>query len=346
MNTIVSSQDNALWRTFGLALGAEPRRDYLVLRGASGLDHPVQSLSVDDKGKRLIIVSGDPNPRITALMQADVQATMPSTRVLVARPVVFDLGVLARRFLPDEKSGELTFKELKARLDEVDKNRWAAGTLASVEKAMMNTTLPALTQIVEMLRQLACMDWKDLFEGTTEEDGMLHLAPLRKVDNMAVDVQHGICPVPVYEFQESDWDLFTSGVRIEEARERLKQLGVFQYFFPPADHLVLGAIDRQVANADDIATIVDSAPTLGHPLGELELVDRMSDIPTLIEEFKALGYLVESDFSFEIGPAGTTIRGNVRTRPREALLGKILNRITVNANVSLSPKDLFPPGSH
>jgi hypothetical protein len=107
----ILSQDNLLWRTFGLALGAEPRRDHLVVRGASGLDHPVQSLSVDEKGGRLIIVSADPNPRVAALMQGDVQATMPGTRVLVARPVVFDLGILARRFLPDEQSADFNIRE-------------------------------------------------------------------------------------------------------------------------------------------------------------------------------------------------------------------------------------------
>lgn len=87
------------WRTFSFALGAEPR-DHLTIRGASGLDHPVQSLSLDEKSRRLIIVSAEPNPRIGALMQVEVQATMPETHVLVARPVVFDLGVLARRLFP------------------------------------------------------------------------------------------------------------------------------------------------------------------------------------------------------------------------------------------------------
>lgn len=346
MNESVASQQNALWKTFGLALGAEPRRDYLVVRGASGLDHPVQSISVDDKGGRLIIVSTDPSPRVAALMQGDVQATMPNTRVLVARPVVFDLGILARRFLPNEQSAEFTVKEFKQRIEKLDMNQWATETITSIEKVVTNVALPALTQIVDMLQQLACMDWKGFFEGTTEEDGRFHLAALRDIDNMAIDRQHGICPVPLYEFQEHDWELFNSGIRVEEARERMKQLGIYQYFFPPADHLVLGAVERGVGKAGDIAAAVDSAPDLGHPLGELELMDRMSNVPALIEELKALDYLLESDFSFEIGPAGTTIRGNVRTRPREALVAKILNRISFNANVSLSPKDLLPPGSH
>jgi hypothetical protein len=284
----ILSQDNLLWRTFGLALGAEPRRDHLVVRGASGLDHPVQSLSVDEKGGRLIIVSADPNPRVAALMQGDVQATMPGTRVLVARPVVFDLGILARRFLPDEQSADFNIRELAQRAETLDVNKWLTEAFASVEKVIKNVTLPALTQIVDMLQQLACLDWKEIFEGTTEHTGRIHFARLREIDNMAIDQQHGICPVPLYEFQDQDWELFNSGVRVEEARERMKELGVYQYFFPSADHLVLGAVDRGVDRTRDIVAAVDSAPDLGHPLGELELVRGMSDLPTLIEELKML----------------------------------------------------------
>jgi hypothetical protein len=346
VNKTVSSKQSALWNTFGLALGAEPRRDHLVVQGASGLDHPVQSLSVDDKGRRLIIVSADPSPRIAALMQADVQAAMPESRVLVARPVVFDLGVLTRRFFPNDEMIDCNISELKQKADNVDANKLLDQAFGSVEKVIANVALPALTQIVDIFQQLACLDWKEIFEGTTEDHARIHLARLRDIDNMAIDRQHGICPVPLYEFQDQDWELFNSGMRVEDARERMKQLGIFQYFFPPADHLVLGAVERGVDKAPDVVAAVNTAPSLGHPFGELELLDGVSDLPALIEQFKALNYLVETDLSYELTPEGRTVRANVRTRPREAFFEKLLNRFSLNANVSLSPKDLFPPGSH
>ena len=67
------------------------------IRGGSGQDHPVQAVAVDDKTNRVVIFSAEQNPRIAALMQTDVQVTLPNVHVLVARPVIFDLSEIARR---------------------------------------------------------------------------------------------------------------------------------------------------------------------------------------------------------------------------------------------------------
>ena len=85
----------AVWAAFGRALGADPR-DHLTIRRVSRLDHAVEGISVDDKGGRVIIIAAESSPRIAALMQIDVEATMPDAKVLVARPVVFDLPAIAR----------------------------------------------------------------------------------------------------------------------------------------------------------------------------------------------------------------------------------------------------------
>ena len=74
------------WDVFGRALRAEPR-DCLTIRGLSGLDHIVEAIFVDDKSKRVIIVSAELNPRIAALMRVDVQSTFADARALVARPI-------------------------------------------------------------------------------------------------------------------------------------------------------------------------------------------------------------------------------------------------------------------
>jgi hypothetical protein len=350
VDQVVTTGQNALWKTFSLALGAEPR-DQLVIRGVSGLDHPVQSLSVDDKGRRLIIVSAEPNPRVAALMQVDVQATLPDTHVLVARPVVFDLGVLARRIFPTGAAAEINFKELQQKLERIEKlgekrkqkyyQKQLERGLHSAVRALSHVPLPALSQIVDVLQQLACLDWKQFFESASEDDPRISFAPLRDIDNMAVDRQHGICPVPLYEFQDRDWELFNTGSRVDDARERLKELGVYQYFFPPADQLALGAVDRGVINRRDIISAVESAPALGHPPGELELVDRVSDVPELLEQLEARKYVAEGEFGYEVTPAGRTERVTVRFRPREGALVKLLNRLSVN--IGISPKDFLGP---
>jgi hypothetical protein len=55
------------WDVFGRALRAEPR-DNLTIRGLSGLDHIVEAIFVDDKSKRVIIVSAEPDPRTEVLL--------------------------------------------------------------------------------------------------------------------------------------------------------------------------------------------------------------------------------------------------------------------------------------
>ena len=82
---------SSVWDSFARALGTEAR-DYKVVTGVSGLEHPVQMLGVDEKRNRLVIVSSEPNARVAALMQVDVQAAMPAMKVLVAAFALFRAG--------------------------------------------------------------------------------------------------------------------------------------------------------------------------------------------------------------------------------------------------------------
>ena len=88
-----------MWKSIGAAAVGVEIRQATSIRGISGQDHPVQAVGVDDKTNRVIIFSAEPNPRIAALMQTDVQATVADAHVLVARPVIFDLSEIARRIV-------------------------------------------------------------------------------------------------------------------------------------------------------------------------------------------------------------------------------------------------------
>src|SRR6185312_2053509 len=101
------------WNSFIASLGLEPR-ECTVVRGASGLDHNVLALGVDDKNKRLLLISEDPNPRIAALTQIDIKMTLPDTSVLVARPIILDLGVIARQIASLSGFSSIKFEDIKA----------------------------------------------------------------------------------------------------------------------------------------------------------------------------------------------------------------------------------------
>src|ERR1700740_108337 len=97
---LAEKNSKEFWGVFGRALRAE-QRDYTTIRGSSGLNHDVEAIFVDDKSKRVIIVSAEPNPRIAALMRVDVQAVFADTRVLVARPIAFDIAAFARHVVQE-----------------------------------------------------------------------------------------------------------------------------------------------------------------------------------------------------------------------------------------------------
>jgi hypothetical protein len=117
---VQTAQNSNIWDSVARALETEPR-DYKVLTGVSGLEHPVQMLGVDEKRNRVIAVSSEPNSRIAALMQVDVQAAMPGMRVLVARPIVVDLGVIVRTVFPNDDSAVLVLSKIASIGDRFNK---------------------------------------------------------------------------------------------------------------------------------------------------------------------------------------------------------------------------------
>ena len=82
------------WRSFLLAIETEPR-EAREIRGASGFVHPALAIGVDEKRARTVIVSGDPDARTASLAQADIQAAVPSMKIVMARPVGINLQAVA-----------------------------------------------------------------------------------------------------------------------------------------------------------------------------------------------------------------------------------------------------------
>ena len=343
-------QSRLIWSSITRALGAEPRQA-ATIRGASGLDHEVEAIAVDDKGQRVIVISAEPSPRVSALMQVDIQATMPDARVLVARPIMFDIAFVARGLVQHFGWDEIDFQEISVRLKEQqeggkqpDPKELFGGLLNPIITAFQNVRLPTMNQIMAFIQQAALLDWNHFIAGMGENKGLrLPVSNLLTLDSMEIDRRHGICPIPLYELTEADWELLLSGTRTEMIEARLRELGIYQYFYPAPDQLALGVTDRNEgrASAEGISSALSLSEKLGHPLGTPEVLQSLSGFSDIVELLKDKNMLVDGEFGLELSDAGTSARATVKFRPREGALTKLLQRL--NVNLSVSPKDFIPP---
>ena len=334
----------AIWSTFARALDAELRED-TIIRGSSGLEHEVEAIAVDDQHKRVIIVSAEPNPRMAAMMQVDVQATIQDAKVLVARPITFDLPEVLRRVVLPLGLSEIDIAKARAWFHSFKEVRPENERLVAnlgVEKALsgsfaMVEAMPALPQILGFVTQAGQLPWKEIGKifGESAATGSLDLSALLATDSLGADLRAGVCPIPLYEFSETDVETFLRGNDFDGARERLKALGIYQYFYPSRDHVALGLIDQGLHAGTAVARIGDKAPGLGHPFGESELIDKTNDFVGTLAALKEAGYVAEGELGMEVAESGRTVRSTIKVRPREGLLTKLLNRVSV----SVSPFD-------
>jgi hypothetical protein len=355
--TETSADERRLWSSFGKALGAE-LRETPSIRGASGLEHRLQALCVDDKIGRIILFSDEPNPTVAALIQGDVQASFPDSKVIVARPIVLDLGALVRSIFSDAATAKFTHAEFKKVSDELGKinklpekektSRLNQPPFAAysamgkaVSNAISNVQIPVLSHIGTLVEQASHIDWVQVSEALKSE-GEISLSHLYEYDSAAIDREYGVCPIPLYEMTENDWELFLGGTHIDEMRERLKALNILQYFFPAADQLALGLAERGVADRRSITEIVDAAPSQGHPFGEMELISSAGDIREVIDSLSDRHYVTDIDHLIKVTAEGTMARTKIRATPRESVISKLLNRFKFEAKVNIraSTKDL------
>jgi hypothetical protein len=185
------------------------------------------------------------------------------------------------------------------------------------------------------------IDWASLVQSRFTT---IRLTDLLSLDSMDADRRYGVCPIPLYELTERDWEMFLSATAIEDIRERLKELDIYQYFFPAPDQIALGLADRtRTSTRNTITSAIQLASEIGHPLGAPELVSGPLVVTDIVERLQQSNLLVEGELGLEMTETGITARATVKFRPREGVLSKLLQRVTLNANVSVSPKDLLFP---
>lgn len=318
------------WANFLMALNTEPRPDRSIT-GASGVSHSLLGLGIDEKEKRLILISDDISARNAALMQIDVQFTLPNVRVIVARSIATDLSDVAKKLIAMAGGAEIDLGALVARhsqLPQSEQQQKMNAILSPILDPMFapfrSMPMRALPYIQQIISQLGLLDWGTLFQEQGKA-GRIRLDPLAETDVTALDRDFGICAVPLFQCVETDVEVVKSGTSVDDIAELLKRLGIYQYFFPAPDHAALGLVARGVKARTDITTQIQNLPKIGHPLGQSELTAGIRAVRDLLDALQDRGLAVEADVGFELTETGMTARATVKGRPREAAISKLLN---------------------
>jgi hypothetical protein len=325
------------WNSIIRAAEAEPR-EANSLRGASGFSHPVVAMGVDESRRRVIIISGEGDARSSVMAQGDIQAAMPSVKVVMVRPVAVNLG-FAARFLA-ERIGRVVLHQ-----SDVD---WLGQNSEKVREWLINVTrgikgiavpvgvvrLNVIGVVRDIIQQLSLIETR-----STENGEWADFERLTILDPVEADRLMGVCSIPLYDLSgEEIENLITDGGE-EEAQEILRRHDVLQYFFPAADQLALGLLDREPVSAEEIVNRLRLTPELGHPFGSLEIVNPHVSLNEVIDALQERGLLTEGEEVFEVTPEGRSVRAKVSFKPREGLISKLLQRFSFTVDLSL--RDLF-----
>lgn len=338
------------WRSFLLAIETEPR-EAREIRGASGFVHQALAIGVDEKRARTVIVSGDPDARTASLAQADIQAAVPSMKIVMARPVGINLQAIALSLmhrigaarmslsLLDEFKGD----EGKQKGEEFFKDVFG-NHVEAASRPFKYVELNTVSFWKELIQQVSFLDVEGFGVGDSATSGVkanptLILERLLTFDPVAIDRIGGVCAVPLYDLGEPDFEMFARSAT-DEVREILRRHHVFQYFFPPADQIALAAADRgSLVSTASILHQVGFAPEAGHPLAPNEIVDPKADLLDLVAALSEKGLLVEGHASIEVSQSGHAVRSEVKFRPREGVMEKLSRMLSIKFDVSL--KDIF-----
>lgn len=335
------------WRSFLLAIETEPR-EAQEIRGASGFVHPALAVGVDRKRGRTVIVSGDPDARTAALAQADIQAAVPSMKIVMARPVGINLQAIALALMQRIGSARLSlslftqFKGVKGKKKGEEFIKDVFGNHAeAASRPFKYVELNTVSFWKELIQQVSFLEVEGFGVGDlgVKVTPTLILERLLAFDPVAIDRIGGVCAVPLYDLGELDFEMFARG-ETDEVREILRRHHIFQYFFPPADQIALAAADRGLLTSTaSILNQVSFAPEIGHPLAPNEIVDPRADLLELVDALQEKGLLVEGSASIEVSQSGQAVRAEVKFQPREGVMAKISRVLAIKLDVSL--KDIF-----
>ena len=338
------------WNNIIRATEAEPREAKTLL-GISGYSHPVIAVGVDEKRKRVVMISGEYEARFAALAQGDIQAAMPSVKVIMARPSAINLGPIAKvlseiignvsigpeemKWLQENKEGvRERVEEIKCRIG--DK---ISGFMTSHFSALNLNIIPTINEAIQQLLLIEVEPDNNKATETKAELPIFNVQKLAVLDPAEADRLMGVCSIPLYDIEKEYVEALNLKPDVDLAKELLCKHNILQYFFPAADHLALGLVDNSKKLTSTLMEQLIRTPVEGHPYGELEIIKGSSNLQDVVDALKDKGYLVEGEFGVEVTNEGQSLRSQVRFKPREGLINKLSKIFSLKVDISL--KDFF-----
>jgi hypothetical protein len=350
--TATDKDKSEFWQTFLRAVETEPRTA-TTMQGASGLTHPVVAIGVDERRRRVVVISGESDGRAAAMAHADIQVAIPSMQVVIARPIPVNLGHFARAV--SEVAGGVTLgpdqwrtihgklhasggEEIGTRIGEY----LAGHGLMTLQFAALGFARVAK----EIVQQLSLLELEVVPDTSAQKDIIkggsapppVGLSKLIALDPAEVDRRVGVCSIPLYDLTPVEAETFARGVDVEQSREILRSHEILQYFFPAADQLTLAWVDGKPSSTDDVVGKLLRVPEFGHPFGQMELLKQGTEMVHMVDALHERGLVAEGEMGIELTPEGTAIRASVRYKPREGLLTRLSRIFSVKVDLNL--KDL------
>lgn len=337
-----------VWKIILQALGTEPRA-VRQIRGASGFPHAVLAAGVDERRRRVILISPEGDPRVAAMVQADIQAADRSIQILTARAIVHDVTAFGRIIAgfagKTEVSREEMWEAIYAQGSEVVRRSELLREFTGDEP----DHIPIEGMLQQLLQQMMLGGPPEqspfLAERTQNPtipelaNSKIDVSVMDNIDILAGDREAGICPLPFVQMSDSSLELLIRGTAVDAVADLLEAEGIAQYFFPTPDHVALGLIEREPVSRQTIHDQLLEVPALGHPYSLPEVLPEGTPLTHVIDVLKEKKLVVEGEISLEVTPEGQSVRSTVRFKPRESLFSKLINRFTINFDL----KDLFRP---
>jgi hypothetical protein len=302
------------------------------------------AVGVDEAQKRLVVVSADADARSAALAQADIQAAVGDYGVIVARPMIVSAGHAVSAITQSADTQRLSMRALELfpgpdlTQGSLDRERFQAsfqthfsGVADLIDRWTRNSSSvggpPFLQVLKQVIDQISLMRVEYL-----EDDVVIDFSRAIESSPELMDAQLGICGFPLYAMTDADLDAFLDPCELDVAQDVLQRHGVMQFFFPAPDQLLLGAIDRgaPISSPEQPALM---ARGLGHPPGKMELVPTDTSLPHLLDALRERKLVVSGEVSVELSDEGRRERTTVKFTPRESVLSKIINRISLNIDL-------------
>lgn len=352
MDTSMRQSDkSAFWRGMLKAVGTQPKQTKRI-RGASGLYHDVLAVGVDEERKRLVIISGEHDARSAVLAQTDIQAAIGQMCAVTVRPVTANLATAAKLLrsvlgkselsVGESESSQLDFGRLEQFTQSIDakgRREKLDYSIPSIIAFPGNIKLNSSAQTLQFLQQLV-----ELRIGLKERDGngesndfTIDFSRLLNSDPIADDVAYGVCAIRLFEIDRDDIEAVCMCKTIDDVTHVLQKHDIYQFFFPAADNVALGVLDRGIRDRKGIVDETNRAPSLGHPFGELELLPGGTAVVEVVDALMERGLIVEGEVGCQLTERGTKVRARVKFMPKEGIVSKLINRFSLKFDV----KDLF-----